>query len=739
MADADFHENRAEEIVNVLKPPQLRSPVSIGAPDAEKIEEAAPMAGLYDIVKCDIISPNVALSEGDGQLEPVNMIPMIDTLTVYEDINKPYLLCDIAIRDSYGFRETIPIIGEEFVQFEAQTRGFELVDADNPLDNIIKKTFRVYTVSPIVNSTERLKLYVLHCISIEAIISEKKKMSKGYHDVKIESVVKDIYENYIAKPMSTYYSSYKFTTEPKKLIVEPTADKHTFCFPFKSPFDIMNDLAEKATSANEPIEDDDSQEEIAPADGALYMFYETLTQFKFESLETSFKREPKRNFVAKVDSSVDPKDTWAGGGWPGIAFNNVEEYSVDSLFDIIDNMREGMYAARLITHDMIRMRYEIIGYRYIEKKDDRVIELAAENSSTEVQIGDSTAEKSDKKLADFTISLGNGKLCSYNHDCLIDEDGGEGARVKLMGTNFNHAFFLKENRKDMGGGSSGGGGAEPGINETNLEYRSQKRDSQFQQLDNIKITLKLAGDSSLRVGDIIWWHMPSHAYLTESSGSGEDPFLSGKYIMTKINHVFTNERYYQEIQIRKDCLENVPPSLDEAVISAWAGGASAHEEAQLRLKSLEAAVRAENTGLSNEDRVDPTELKDAGDSVTQSYSPSSQSSRQAQPRPKLKPNKGRMGLSRHGTPTRIYDKQSLAESQGSSDIRLKENIQLIEEGKDGNPNIYSFSFKWDKDIKWRGVMAQELIGTRHSDAVSVDAEGFYKVDYSKLGFPMVKL
>ena len=74
-----------------------------------------------------------------------------------------------------------------------------------------------------------------------------------------------------------------------------------------------------------------------------------------------------------------------------------------------------------------------------------------------------------------------------------------------------------------------------------------------------------------------------------------------------------------------------------------------------------------------------------------------------------------------------------------SDVRVKDNIQLLEEGKGGDPNIYSFSYKWDKDTKWRGVMAQELIGTEHSDAVSINAEGFYMVDYTRLGFPMVKI
>ena len=74
-----------------------------------------------------------------------------------------------------------------------------------------------------------------------------------------------------------------------------------------------------------------------------------------------------------------------------------------------------------------------------------------------------------------------------------------------------------------------------------------------------------------------------------------------------------------------------------------------------------------------------------------------------------------------------------------SDIRLKDNIELLEEGKDGDPNIYSFNYKWDSDTTWSGVMAQELLNTRHADAVMMSPEGFYKVDYTKLGIQFKQL
>ena len=72
-----------------------------------------------------------------------------------------------------------------------------------------------------------------------------------------------------------------------------------------------------------------------------------------------------------------------------------------------------------------------------------------------------------------------------------------------------------------------------------------------------------------------------------------------------------------------------------------------------------------------------------------------------------------------------------------SDYRLKDNITLLQEEGFGIPNIYSFNYKWDSEVTWIGVMAQELLDTGYSDAVGIDSEGFYNVDYSRLGFPMI--
>ena len=75
-------------------------------------------------------------------------------------------------------------------------------------------------------------------------------------------------------------------------------------------------------------------------------------------------------------------------------------------------------------------------------------------------------------------------------------------------------------------------------------------------------------------------------------------------------------------------------------------------------------------------------------------------------------------------------------AKGSSDIRLKENIQL--ERQEKGLNIYSFNYKTDKDKRYEGVMAQEVIET-HPEAVIIDEDGYYKVFYSMLGIEMKQI
>lgn len=69
-----------------------------------------------------------------------------------------------------------------------------------------------------------------------------------------------------------------------------------------------------------------------------------------------------------------------------------------------------------------------------------------------------------------------------------------------------------------------------------------------------------------------------------------------------------------------------------------------------------------------------------------------------------------------------------------SDSRLKTNI-IFSHMIDGL-NVYKFSYKWNVNKTYLGVMAQQLFGTKYENAVIKDEKGIYMVDYSKLPVEM---
>ncbi len=72
--------------------------------------------------------------------------------------------------------------------------------------------------------------------------------------------------------------------------------------------------------------------------------------------------------------------------------------------------------------------------------------------------------------------------------------------------------------------------------------------------------------------------------------------------------------------------------------------------------------------------------------------------------------------------------------QPPSDIRVKQDIEPLGNAGSVLP-LYSFRYL-DDETEYVGVMAQDVLKTR-PDAVSTGEDGFYRVDYSRLGLRMV--
>lgn len=71
-----------------------------------------------------------------------------------------------------------------------------------------------------------------------------------------------------------------------------------------------------------------------------------------------------------------------------------------------------------------------------------------------------------------------------------------------------------------------------------------------------------------------------------------------------------------------------------------------------------------------------------------------------------------------------------------SDARLKVDVERI--GKTQGISVYEFAYFWEPSLRYRGVMAQDIIAT-HPEAVMESPQGYLMVDYSQLPVKMERV
>ena len=111
------------------------------------------------------------------------------------------------------------------------------------------------------------------------------------------------------------------------------------------------------------------------------------------------------------------------------------------------------------------------------------------------------------------------------------------------------------------------------------------------------------------------------------------------------------------------------------------------------------------------------------------------------PTPPPKPVLGANTVPQQGMLSKVGQVMDIAAAGvgiAQSDIQLKENITLIGKSGKGLP-IYEFNYKGDRNQRYQGVMAQDLLTTDYANSVITGSDGFYRVDYSQLDVAFKKV
>ena len=505
---------------------------------------------------------------------------------IYESIFSPYLPADIQLVDGIGLMESVPIIGEETITIQVKTKG--IVKERKPENNLpgpfegsqnegrISLKFRVVKINNIVKLNDQMLTYKLSLVSEEAILNLKKKVKKSALDPqtfkprKISDIVKSLYTQFFKRGRNS---------NSKRIFIEPTKNLTDLIIPNQTPFKALNFLASRAVSAGKH------------AVGSSFVFYETVRGFFFISLETlmaggglgyrTIPGSPGSPTELEYTQPEDPvKETYVIqpkrlGAQTNEAKNvavemtAVDEYQFNSNFDVLQNLQSGMYSNRLLTHDLVRMRYDTLDFNLVNKSALSAKITVNSDTGAEEVIEFLEQAHDAKNFTDNFTHLGSGLLSTEKQDAL----GSPESQISFYPTNFSHDIIFKEAIGSQGVHGEIRENASPSIQPSRVEQWMQSRLVQSQQMNNIKLSIRAPGLSTRTVGDLIEFKLPTQ-YLEDRDGftqSTHHTYLSGYYLITKLRHHFNKEKYEIEFEAIKDSLKK-PVGKDRSAPAASGHG-----------------------------------------------------------------------------------------------------------------------------------------------------------------------
>ena len=543
-------------------------------------------------------------------------------INLFEDLYSPAISGDVTLVQSGGFVEGIPIIGEETLEIHMSVAGAKPKQTPKPgapafdepvtksVDPLIIGKYRIYkndAPQPLskVDGTFSYKFYF---VSEEMITNMKIKVQKAYPTImsfgaaypqmSSPSSSDEITIDQITR--SLFYDCFIGSKKPadqnptrKNFLVEPTTGTVSYVIPNWNPFQALNFLAGRAVSVN------------SRSPGSNFVFYETLRGYRFVSIETlqaggfrGYKLEEDLNEVSFSHYKRYPSESDAKSASPKASFIPVYErqynqpdikhtvvYSTSSqnirgqaeldkrfiVFnhrlvkspDTIQNLGVGMYANRMITHDLVRMKVEEWDYHYTEPKDEISLDGI---TSTETNKDKKAADENvlyDTAVAPLAYRAETYKLASEENDYT----GRPEVYTMLVSSNKDHSQNFKNgivknsyidkdgalktgvesHAKTVFGGSEG---RNPIIFEKHIEDWMRQKVSQRQQVDNIKLAFSAPGDSAREVGDMIWFNFLSNRPTPTDDGH---KYLNGRYLITGLRHqIKSNLEYTIHVEAMKD-------------------------------------------------------------------------------------------------------------------------------------------------------------------------------------------
>ena len=473
---------------------------------------------------------------------------VIIDISIFESLNDNVTHGEITVLDLGGFEERIPIIGQERLQIKFGSRHLNNV---TPQD----KRFVIYNMSPKLINEGRKQAYVLFFCSEEYIANLKYKVSRSYRKKGYESV-SDIYRDYIQNNVTYRKDIFGLDDTNTDSTLFPM---HLVMGMFR-PFECINMVAKRSVAGR------------GSNIGAKFLFYENKDGFNFRSLESLLTPKTTKNDLEQMEESetiekfkqaaqlqfeeepvVDryvlmPANAITEDNiWDLSSEENIiTSFKFESTFDVVSNLVGGMYNSRLITYDPVTMR---------------VGALDNEGAYASVSGSSKGTRKSTVKQKSYDLDY----IQSFNQFTHIFGDanplitkthfayGNPEASYAYMSTNFERDARRQTKllSKYMGG-------------ETNYDINSERwllpNMSRARQMKNIVLSIRVPGNHTRTVGDLVYIDLPSTHFHGE-----KHRYYAGNYLITELSHKIIGDSYYMDMKLIKDNLSSKLTTLVDGV------------------------------------------------------------------------------------------------------------------------------------------------------------------------------
>jgi len=245
-------------------------------------------------------------------------------------------------------------------------------------------------------------------------------------------------------------------------------------------------------------------------------FWESfLTGFNFKSMKTLVGQQYKRNYFVGPQNTTEDVDT------EGVALQRVIDYDFLHIMDSLKGVNNGLYAGSLKTFNPITLQFVETPFSYLTYFNQT-------SHLREYPFYNNFAGRDGVKLVDQSEAFV--RVVPTTYGCDTD-------------TNINTS--------------------QPGLIPNQIEKSLLQRNCVLEQLEHFKMRIIVPGDPFITTGDVIFFNVPRATTKSATDQTQNiNEALTGKFLVTAINHKITFDGYVMLLEITTDSLSTAYQQAD---------------------------------------------------------------------------------------------------------------------------------------------------------------------------------